>query len=481
MAAAAGPHYTRLGAGSYGVVFAPAFPNVNAAGNPVEFPGNVTKAFFDKATYEKALQNANILAKKIPSLHIPYGAYTRKARLGNLPAKIVQSTNLEGEPDETPLYMIRMPNLGVSFHTIVNTPPLLEELARVPHEVMFRELYKLMTIVQAIGAAGYVHADIREPNILVNTATGTMTLIDFDLLGPMNEFTASFQAPFYHIPPEATILLESFTDIFIGNLMEGITYGSYLNNTLFVSGPKLGSGDFLNIYPRDFMRDMLAYTKRIGNTIKAINTKHTYYDTSASYKDVLDKIKAYEESYEKLKSDAEFDHLIKESRKRFAETADSFSLAYCFTYLMKKMPSQELKELAKQDFIKNMMCGDVEKRIDITTAMEAFRAYAGTKGIELHAPTPAAAVKVVKAEVERMAAMAAMGAVPAAVRRRTIGSLRAEKRAEKAAAAAATAPATRKRTIGSLRAEKRAEKAAASAAAAAGSATNRTRKEKKSP
>jgi serine/threonine protein kinase len=59
-----------------------------------------------------------------------------------------------------------------------------------------------MNVIKAIHAAGYIHGDIRETNVLFNLNNATMTIIDFDWLKPFNEIYNTYPEFFYSWPPE---------------------------------------------------------------------------------------------------------------------------------------------------------------------------------------------------------------------------------------------------------------------------------------
>ena len=404
MASAAGsgtPPYKLLGKGTYGVVFEPALPNVNAAGNPVEFPGYVTKAFFEKKEYNKALTNAPALARDVPALHIPYNAYTRKVQLENIPRRIRKAATLRGRRGD-PMYLIRMPHKGYSIMDIGKSPTMLAKIVALPVEVKVREIYKLMNIVKALGDAGYVHGDIREPNILINPDAGTMTIIDFDLLKPTSEFAATFPVPYYHIPPEAAVLLlyrapagrpfspsaPSYWDQFLAKFVyrnesiRNYMYGEIFNNTdYYYNG-------VVEFHTPQFHRESVAYIT-------------SFCDAVRSATDPAD-VKKLEEHAQMLMS----------------KTVDSFSLAYCLRYLFNRLTLSgadgELKKFLLDDLFPKMMSGNGATRLRIEDAMREFKEFAERSfGIDLAQPTAAAAVGAVEAEAARLGGLAAV-AVPVA-------------------------------------------------------------------
>ena len=403
MAGAGAPSYKVLGKGTYGVVFEPALPNVNADGNPLQFPGYVTKAFFDKKEYEKALTNATTLEKDVPSLHIPYQRYTRKVTRGNIPNSVFENTNLNYKPDRTPLYVIRMPHKGYSIRDICKDPVMLAKIVALPLEVKVREIYKLMNIVKALGDAGYVHGDLREPNILINPDAGIMTIIDFDLLKPTSVFGATFPSPYYHIPPEAVCLLtykeppptsgpappparsfwEKFLERFVKN---GEDPARLMYRELFGNPAYYYNGVAEFHYPK-FHEESLAYVTSFCDAVRAAGTP---------------------EEVETLREHA--DELM-------SKTVDSFSLAYCLRYLFRRLTLSgadgELKKFLLEDLFPKMTNGNAAARLRIEDAMREFKEFAKRSfGVTLDPPTAAAAVGAVEAEAARLEGLAA--AAPAA-------------------------------------------------------------------
>jgi hypothetical protein len=405
MAAAGQDPYTILGQGTYGAVFSPAFPNVNDDGNPVEFPGYVTKAFFTEDAFEKALKNAPMLAKNIPELHIPYSPYTRKTVYKNLPAAVRRNMDIRRNNTD-PMYLIRMPDKGYSFLDIAEKKPSYkQQFARLPLETRLHEVYKLMNVVKAIGDAGYVHADIREPNILANLATGTMTLIDFDHFGPKNVFVNNYLTPYYHFPPEACIVAYPHNFILKCILQNTMTPEEYVNQALFHNSHKYHAKPTEYIL-YDFRQAAYDFAKGVKTNIESLIHGKGYVSTNEIIRDLG--VQAYIERLE----------------KKTADTADSFALAFCIRYLAERLDitydrgvlgmqeSESFNKLAHTNFIRNMMHGNASKRIGIEEGMEGLRAYAKRFGINLPAPTVRAAAKVAEAEAERMVALA--GAAPSA-------------------------------------------------------------------
>jgi hypothetical protein len=84
--------------------------------------------------------------------------------------------------------------------------------ATVPPTQMIRQVLKIMRVVKAIGSAGYIHADIRESNVLCSN-TGELTIIDFDWLMTPVQIQKDYPVYFYCHPPESMFLLDNVKPI----------------------------------------------------------------------------------------------------------------------------------------------------------------------------------------------------------------------------------------------------------------------------
>jgi serine/threonine protein kinase len=408
MAAAGQNPRNILESGGYGVVFSPALPNINAAGNPVDVTGYVTKAFFQEGAYEKALKDSKIIEKEIPSMYLPYTPYTRKVTYKNLP--ISAAKRIFAKTIDDPVYLIRMPNKGVPFSKIARIPTFRDEFAQLPLEVIATEFYKLMMIVYATGAAGYVHGDIREPNILVNTTTGTMTLIDFDLFGPLNTFVNEYPSPFYHLPPELFLLLQSRFPTDLG---------------IFLRKFGIENQDLKMFMEEEFFdKEYKDINLKLYPSVKSPSGKNIPFQEAAlSYAESLQgeirnaiSGKGYTTPREVVKDSAVVP-IIQRAQGRLTATADSFSLAYCIRYLLDAIPDtdQQVKRFKAicNSVFEGMMHPDPRKRKDIHKGLDMFKlSMKVLLKIRLPEATVANAVKIVEVEAARMATMATGAVAP---------------------------------------------------------------------
>jgi hypothetical protein len=204
-----------IGSGSYGAVVEPALPNVDEHGHPVIFgPDKVTKIMLKRNDYLKTLADAKTIADKIPSLAtniIPYRRTYTEQNIAGIPH---MQSFINSQDDRNGVFMMRMPNLGTDLWTLQRSVSQMATLrSTISPTQMIRQILKLMRIVKSIGSAGYIHADIRETNVLCNKTTGDLTIIDFDWMMTPTDIQKSYPVYFYCHPPESMFLLDSVTPI----------------------------------------------------------------------------------------------------------------------------------------------------------------------------------------------------------------------------------------------------------------------------
>lgn len=186
-----------LGKGSFGFTLKPALPNKGEDGEWKQFNDTITKVFFDKKvrnnTLEKAAKIVSITGNERQILtKYTYNNYKKT----NLPVGL-QGLRM---PEKLPL--IRMPYLGVDLSIKnLNKPELLAKFRSLPIERILEQIQEKLIQVQKIMKAGFIHGDIRGPNIVANPDTGDITIIDFDLFNPIDVFFGKNVA-FYNRPPE---------------------------------------------------------------------------------------------------------------------------------------------------------------------------------------------------------------------------------------------------------------------------------------
>lgn len=175
-------------------------------GVDTEFPGNVTKIFIKKPSYDKIVDLYPVVKNLFGNNEgHRMSTYTRKRTKKNLPPSIRE--HIPGRNDD-PIYPIRLPYLGVDFSKIERVD---KQLQRIPVLTLLNQVVKLLGQVYNAGEKGYIHGDIREKNVMVDPSTGVMTIIDFDWLKKGRDFldTYPFINGFYSNPPEC-LILENF-------------------------------------------------------------------------------------------------------------------------------------------------------------------------------------------------------------------------------------------------------------------------------
>jgi hypothetical protein len=207
-------YHRTLGAGTYGFVVQPAFPNRTATGEEVTFPGNVTKVFYNEQEYWDALKKLQLVPGMLGHneghrVNTYRRLYTARNITSNVSQKI--RDKYAGRPHER-LRMIRMPALGVDIRGAIKHKKHILALQQIPITVIVAQVKKLVQQTQAIAANGYIHTDIRDQNVMVDPATGIFTIIDFDWLEPAPVIFKKYPFGFYNNPPE-TLMISNILSI----------------------------------------------------------------------------------------------------------------------------------------------------------------------------------------------------------------------------------------------------------------------------
>jgi serine/threonine protein kinase len=124
----------------------------------------------------------------------------------NLKGKNIQATTkarLGITNNEKDIYAVRMPNLGHSIWDVVNDDGIKDIIRTISFPMILRQIVKVLQQLHGLEDAGYIHGDIRETNIMIHPITGTITIIDFDLLQTSSDFKKNiWWARNYNTPPE---------------------------------------------------------------------------------------------------------------------------------------------------------------------------------------------------------------------------------------------------------------------------------------
>ncbi len=208
------PAYKTLGQGSFGYVLDPAVPN--RIGATIEtYPGNVTKVYRNEATYQNAMRTVekitNIMGMDEGHRANAYQyPYTIQNLYSNLPKNIQAQYNKNiGTRRRNPtnrLYMTRLPNLGVDIINATRNKDIIKQIRNVPILTILQQVKKLVEQTLHMAQMQYIHADIRDRNVMINPTNGTMTIIDFDWLKPAEELYHAYPFGFYNNPPEMLFL-----------------------------------------------------------------------------------------------------------------------------------------------------------------------------------------------------------------------------------------------------------------------------------
>lgn len=204
--------YETIGSGGYGAVFQPALPNV-VDRKSVNYPGNVTKAFYRKHNADALLAKRNVIRTVMGENEgHRISPYTYQYTAGKLPGRLF--TKMLGKNPllaaNTPLHLVRMPHLGIDLGYIMQ---IYKEIRKVPIGTILEQFQKLFHQTASLAAHKYIHGDIRTLNVMIQPKTGVMTIIDFDWLLPYREFVERFKFGFYNNPPEYTLFDVDFSHV----------------------------------------------------------------------------------------------------------------------------------------------------------------------------------------------------------------------------------------------------------------------------
>jgi len=197
--------------GSFGLTLRPALPNKKNNGSWEQYNNNITKLFFNKSDRAVAFAASAQVREYTGNEGHKANPYKHIYKRTNLPNSLITDISNAGvlkKMGET-LYPLRMPNLGVDFSTLYK-PDRYRPLRRIPLLVMLEQIKKVLTQVNIFAQKGKVHSDIRNPNMMINTKTGAITIIDFDFFSNAPIFFKGENVAFYNRPPENYIFCNYF-------------------------------------------------------------------------------------------------------------------------------------------------------------------------------------------------------------------------------------------------------------------------------
>lgn len=181
--------------GTYGCVFKPAVPCMERKGRDQGLKGRdaVSKVFGEKAEADQEERTMQRILKKID----PRGLFTIRS-FGTCPvsrdafaaAEISRCDNLRA--DQSQLHQIVYENGGMP-------------ISKVPWPEFWTRLDPLFAGIETLQSFRLVHQDIKPENVVFNTRTGKIALIDFGLCKPMRRVfgkTNAMMAFYLYMPPE---------------------------------------------------------------------------------------------------------------------------------------------------------------------------------------------------------------------------------------------------------------------------------------
>ena len=208
----ASQHYSSLGAGGYGIVFSPAFPNSGENGTFSSFPQNTVKVFYTPESQADAIAQYRQLGELIgPNTGHRFHSYRHPYYVHDLSDEILAELPERKRPvADGPLSLLRMPNLGVDLNRVqTNRAGEKTQIYSVPLTDLLIQIHKLVGQVARLVKRDYIHGDIRSLNVMIQPSSGVMTLIDFDFLRPRGEFKTLMllrdMIGFYNNPPEGLL------------------------------------------------------------------------------------------------------------------------------------------------------------------------------------------------------------------------------------------------------------------------------------
>ena len=202
------PELSYVAKGAYGCVIKPALPNrVNNYEDWTQYPNNVTKLFFKKGNMKKAYTNSqtmyNLLGRN--NGHKTQ-KYRHKYRSSNIPNNVRTRCKKIGR--NVKLYTLRMKNLGNDFWAL-DKDHKYKKYRTIYVGTLLDQILKVMKQLQILVVRKIIHGDVRETNLMIHPETGIITLIDFDLLYPVDTYFDKVSLGFYCHPPE-TLLYKDF-------------------------------------------------------------------------------------------------------------------------------------------------------------------------------------------------------------------------------------------------------------------------------
>jgi hypothetical protein len=205
-----------IASGAFGATVKPALPNYNeTTGQWIEYPENITKIFYKKTVKNNAVRKQRAAKNILKSNNLRINNYKyNKYTVKNLPNSIKSEIFKVGLKENTPLELVRLPNLGndiiyyinkIIINNKNNNKNIIDRVFKISFDKSIGEIYKIIMYVNNIYQAGYIHGDIKCENLMMKN-DGTLTLIDYDMFETRDNYYNFLlkynQFGLKHHPPE---------------------------------------------------------------------------------------------------------------------------------------------------------------------------------------------------------------------------------------------------------------------------------------
>jgi hypothetical protein len=289
-----------IASGAYGATIRPALPNYDAATKQwTEYPEDITKLFFIKKKKNEAVRKQRLLKtvvnknnrnKNLAIHEYSYKNYTFK----NLPNSVKSEISAKiGSVENTPLHLVRLPNLGHDIFTYVNSiyvgdNTVMNRLFNIPFNKSIGEIKKILDQIYTLYSEGYLHGDIKIDNLMMKD-DGTLTLIDYDFFGKRDEFynfllskdskTSLEYFGFTNQPPESFLYfllnnINTYIDLFNTNYINNDEKYRVILNQIYTD---LSSNKFINHRIKEYIQ----YNSRLLSFVGLKITPKIFYNSLA--------------------------------------------------------------------------------------------------------------------------------------------------------------------------------------------------------
>lgn len=269
-----------IGQGSYGCVLQ---PGINCYTLVFEKEDTIVKLFKEKEHYEQELINQNklenifkknrsIIVKKISNCPIRLDSYNYKL--------YENCKDLKNLSPDTIVYQIIYEYGGIDLMYCGTTTKKCKKI--LTFFDLFKNYKNILHGLSILCKKGYIHHDVRNPNLLFNYKNNMTKLIDFGFLANKNDylnytskFSLVYRYPNYHYPPELN--LKNFSELYYYML-------NLINQYYYKSKYKKELNDIINLL-KDF--------KSIFISIMNSKTKKTILQFKKFFKPNFKKIDSY--------------------------------------------------------------------------------------------------------------------------------------------------------------------------------------------